>query len=72
MKDWWLEAPKLEGPWTYARRLSDDMSKAEDYIATHAPNQAQEGEQAKQQSSPKQPGQKAEHPMCMPLLSRWN
>jgi len=42
VKDWWLEAPKLEGPWTYARRLSDDMTKAEQYIATHAPDQAQQ------------------------------
>src|SRR5205823_8985117 len=36
--------------------------KAEEYIATHTPDQASEGEQAKQQSAPKQPGQKAETP----------
>jgi len=62
VKEWWLEAPKLEGPWTYARRLSDEMSRAEEYIATHTPDQAQEGQQAKQQPTPKQPGQKAETP----------
>lgn len=60
VKDWWLEAPKLEGPWTYARRLSDDMNKAEEYVT--AQDQAPEGQQEKQQSSPKQPGQKAETP----------
>src|SRR5690348_12905333 len=54
VKDWWLEAPKLEGPWTSARRLSDDMSKAEEYIATHTPDQGPEEQQAKQQPAPKQ------------------
>ncbi|MBV8828789.1 MAG: TonB-dependent receptor [Acidobacteriaceae bacterium] len=60
VKDWWLEAPKLEGQWTYARTLSDDMRNAEEYITSHTPNQAVEGQDAK--SAPKQPGQKAETP----------
>jgi hypothetical protein len=63
VKDWWLEAPKVEGPWTSARRLSDDMKKAEEYIVAHTPDQGLEGEGAKQQSSPKQPGQVAETPV---------
>ena len=66
VKDWWLEAPNLYGPWTYARRLSDDMNKAEQYVAAHTPDQGPEGQQANQQASqqsaPKQPGQKAETP----------
>lgn len=59
LKEWWMEAPKLEGPWTYARRLSDDMSKAEQYVAAQ---KADQDPKAEQQSAPKQPGQKAETP----------
>ena len=32
--DWWLQAPMLEGPWTYAKKLPDDMKKAEEYIVS--------------------------------------
>ena len=32
VSDWWLQAPNLEGPWTYAKKLPDDMKKAEEYI----------------------------------------
>ncbi|MFL6447522.1 MAG: hypothetical protein ACJ746_07515 [Bryobacteraceae bacterium] len=63
VKDWWLEAPNLERSWTSARRLSNDMKKAEEYIAANTPDQAQEGEGAKQESAPKQPGQVAETPV---------
>jgi hypothetical protein len=61
VKDWWLEAPKMEGPWTYARKLSDDMKKAEQYVAANTPNQQQATDAAKEQK-PKQPGQLAETP----------
>jgi hypothetical protein len=57
VKEWWLEAPNLIGPWTSARRLSHDMKKAEQYIVSHTPEQGPEAEAAKQQSSPQQPGQ---------------
>ena len=30
VSDWWLQAPSLEGPWTYAKKLPDDMKKAEE------------------------------------------
>jgi hypothetical protein len=63
VKDWWLEAPNLKGPWTSARRLSDEMKRAEQYVVSHTPDQSQEGEAAKQQSAPKQPGQVVETPV---------
>ena len=44
--DWWLQAPDLEGPWTYAKKLPDDMKKAEEYIVS------QTGGQTLQTSSP--------------------
>jgi len=68
VKEWWLEAPKLEGPWTSARRLSDDMKKAEEYIVARTPDQGPEGQGAKQQSAPKQPGQVAETPVVDVVL----
>ena len=32
VSDWWLQASNLEGPWTYAKKLPDDMKKAEEYV----------------------------------------
>lgn len=34
VSDWWLQASNLEGPWTYAKKLPDDMKKAEGYIVS--------------------------------------
>ena len=34
VSDWWLQASSLEGPWTYAKKLPDDMKKAEEYIVS--------------------------------------
>ena len=32
VQDWWLQSKALEGPWTYAKKLPDDMKKAEEYV----------------------------------------
>ena len=34
VQDWWLQAKDLEGPWEYAKKLPDDMKKAEEYVVT--------------------------------------
>ncbi len=39
VQDWWLQAKNLEGPWTYAKKLPDDMKKAEEYVVTQAAGQ---------------------------------
>ena len=36
VQDWWLQAKELEGPWTYANKLPDDMKKAEEYVVNQA------------------------------------
>lgn len=71
--DWWMEAPQLDGPWTYASKLPDEMKKAEEYIAektkTQVPqndpalNQATSGDGQKKQASLKEAGKKAEIPI---------
>ncbi|HXY24148.1 MAG TPA: hypothetical protein VEI73_05825 [Candidatus Acidoferrum sp.] len=60
VQDWWLEAKELEGPWEYAKKLSDAMKRAEEIISSQ--NQAQNpgGEQVKTQSSLKGTGKKVE------------
>jgi len=63
VKEWWLEAPNLNVSWTTARRLSDEMKKAEEYIVANTPKEANETEEAKQQSSPPQPGQVVQTPV---------
>jgi len=45
VQDWWLQAKDLEGPWIYAKKLPDDMKKAEEYVVSHTPAQTLEGEQ---------------------------
>src|SRR5262249_46016176 len=63
VQDWWLQAKKLEGPWEYAKKLPDDMKKAEEYIVSQTSAQNPEGEQTKQQPSLKESGKKAEIPI---------
>ena len=53
--DWWLQAPQLEGPWTYAKKLPDDMKKAEEYMVKQAGAQTLETQQQSGTSSQTQP-----------------
>jgi hypothetical protein len=34
VSDWWLQAATLEGPWTYAKKVPDDMKTAEEYVVS--------------------------------------
>ena len=63
VQDWWLQAKELEGPWQYAKKLPDDMKKAEEFLVSQNLAQNPEGEQAKQQPSLKEAGKKAEIPV---------
>ncbi len=62
VQDWWLQAKELEGPWSYANKLPDDMKKAEEWVVTHTPAQTLESEQNPKQPSLKEAGKKAEIP----------
>jgi hypothetical protein len=53
--DWWLQAPQLEGPWTYARKLPDDMKKAEEYIVKETGAQTLQTQQQSVTASQAQP-----------------
>ena len=63
VQDWWLQAKKLEGPWEYAKKLPDDMKKAEEFIVSQGQAQNPEGQEGKQQPSLKEAGKKAEIPL---------
>ena len=63
VSDWWLQAKELEGPWSYAKKLPDDMKKAEEYIVTQTQDQTLESGQSSQQPSLKQQGKKAQIPV---------
>ena len=67
VQDWWLQSKELEGPWQYAKKLPDDMKKAEEYLVTQNQVQNPTGEQTRQQQqqqpSLKEAGKKAEIPM---------
>ncbi len=66
VEDWWLQAKQLEGPWEYAKKLPDDMKKAEEYLVSQAQDQTletQQAQQGKQQESLKEQGKKAEIPV---------
>src|SRR3974390_1507928 len=63
VQDWWLEAKELEGPWSYAKKLPDDMKKAEEFIVSQTQAQTLEGEPQPQQQSLKAAGKKAEIPV---------
>ena len=63
VQDWWLEAKDIEGPWSYAKKLPDDMKKAEEYVVTQAAGQTPQNDQAANQPSLKEAGKKAEIPV---------
>ena len=63
VQDWWLQAKDLEGPWSYAKKLPDDMKKAEEYVVTQAAGQTPQNDQAANQPSLKEAGKKAEIPV---------
>jgi hypothetical protein len=62
VQDWWLEAKTLEGPWEYAKKLPDDMKKAEEWIVSQNQAQNGEGEKNAEQPSLKESGKKAAIP----------
>lgn len=51
VSDWWLQAENLEGPWTYAKKLPDDMKKAEQYVVEKTGAQALQSGQSPTSSS---------------------
>ena len=61
VEDWWLQAKQLEGPWEYAKKLPDDMKKAEEFLVNRAQGQTLQ-KQEKQQPSLKEQGKKAQIP----------
>jgi hypothetical protein len=63
VQDWWLQAKRLEGQWEYAKKLPDDMKKAEEFIVGQNLGQNPAGAKAKQQPSLKEKGKKAESPV---------
>jgi hypothetical protein len=63
VQDWWLQAKDLEGPWTYAKKLPDDMKKAEEFVVTQAQGQTLESEPGAKQPSLKEAGKNAEIPL---------
>jgi hypothetical protein len=58
VKDWWLQAKELEGPWEYAKKLSDEMKKAEQIVVQQ--NQNPENKQNAEQPSLSGTGKKVE------------
>jgi hypothetical protein len=63
VQDWWLQAKELEGPWEYAKKLSDEMKKAEETITSRNGAENPGGQQASQQPSLKETGKKGEIPV---------
>src|SRR5215469_5415423 len=63
VKDWWLQAKKLEGPWEYAKKLPDDMKKAEEVIASQNRGKNPEGEKIQDKPTLTETGKKAEVPV---------
>jgi hypothetical protein len=70
VSDWWLQAPDLEGPWTYAKKLPDDMKKAEEYIVAQTGAQTLQSGQSGKQPSPTSSAQSqtGEAPASQPSL----
>ena len=58
VKDWWLQAKDLEGPWEYAKKLSDEMKKAEEIVVQQ--NQNPDNKQNAEQPSLNGTGKKVE------------
>ncbi|HWC16613.1 MAG TPA: hypothetical protein VG498_06345, partial [Terriglobales bacterium] len=64
VKDRWMVAPELDGPWAYTSELSDEMKKAEKTLAEKTNPQLLEGKASgdKQTSSPDHAKQTAPKP----------
>lgn len=58
VKNWWLQAKELEGPWEYAKKLSDEMKKAEQIVVQQ--NKNPENNQNAEQPSLNGTGKKVE------------
>jgi hypothetical protein len=63
VQDWWLQSKELEGPWTYAKKLPDDMKKAEEYVVAQAAGQTLQANQNPNQPSLKEAGKNAQIPV---------
>jgi hypothetical protein len=63
VQDWWLQAEDLEGPWSYAEKLPDDMKKAEEYVVKEAATQTPQNDQSSKPPSLKDAGKNAEIPV---------
>ena len=63
VQDWWLEAKNLEGPWGYAKKLPDDMKKAEEYVVTQAAGQTPQSDQVSKAAFTERSRKKAEIPV---------
>ena len=64
VQDWWLQSKEVQGQWTYANKLPDDMKKAEEYVVEKAAGQTLQTDQpASKQPSLKEAGKKAEIPV---------
>jgi hypothetical protein len=62
VQDWWLQSKELAGPWKYAKKLPDDMKKAEEYIVHQNEAQDPEGTKTKEQPSLKASGKNGQVP----------
>src|SRR5262249_4656369 len=60
VEDWWLQGKELDGPWEYAKKLPDDVKKADELIASQNQGQSPPAEANKQKPSLKKGGEKAE------------
>jgi hypothetical protein len=63
VQDWWLQTEDLEGFWSYAEKLPDDMKKAEEYVVKQAATQTPQSDQGSKPSSLKDAGKKGEIPV---------
>jgi hypothetical protein len=63
VQDWWLQSEDLEGLWSYAEKLPDDMKKAEEYVVKEAATETPQSDQGSKPPSLKDAGKKAEIPV---------
>jgi len=63
VQDWWLQSGDLEGLWSYAEKLPDDMKKAEAYVVKEAATETPQSDQSSKPPSLKDAGKKAEIPV---------
>ena len=62
MQDWWLQAKKLEGPWEYAKKLPDDMKKAEEFTVSQNQRRILKANKPNSKPSLKETGQEGGDP----------